>query len=508
MTDCIIFYGNSDFPYSQKTAGPFRIATELRKHGFTVRCIDLQVFKGIDENFKKVFSSMVSNKTLWTGFSGTFLRDIFGKPQLPSLVEKTIHKNNPDFFDTGIKEFVNFAKELNPKMKLLLGGARLHQLESFGFVTFEQYVDKEIVDYTKWLAKLSKNIDLQFYSNKIIGKEYENFSTSQIVYDKTDIIESVDTLPLEIARGCIFKCKFCSYPLNGKKKGDWIKRSETLKDELLRNYEQFGVTNYAFTDDTYNDSLDKLKLLQDEVYSKLPFNIKFASYIRLDLIVRYPEMADILKESGLTSAVCGMETINPRSAKAIGKGLDPQVQIDFARELKENTWNNILMSSNFILGLPHDTKETVDEFENWLFSENNPFDYWYVFALGIFPVGSNKSYYQSEFDLNYAKYGYEMIKDIDHPDHLQAGWRNNRTKLNMMYCAAKASHILKRSQNSRWKFGGWTWPIIQEFVSEKDILTLSQQECREKYNLTELQYQKKLKYTNQLLDLSKLTNKS
>jgi radical SAM superfamily enzyme YgiQ (UPF0313 family) len=28
-------------------------------------------------------------------------------------------------------------------------------------------------------------------------------------------------LPIEIARGCIFKCKFCSYPLNGKQNLDF-----------------------------------------------------------------------------------------------------------------------------------------------------------------------------------------------------------------------------------------------------------------------------------------------
>lgn len=65
MADCIIFYGNSDFPYSQKTAGPFRIATELRKNGFTVRCIDITVFRGMDENFKKIYSSLITKDTLW-----------------------------------------------------------------------------------------------------------------------------------------------------------------------------------------------------------------------------------------------------------------------------------------------------------------------------------------------------------------------------------------------------------------------------------------------------------
>jgi hypothetical protein len=38
--DCVLLYGNSTLPAS-KYAGTFRIATELRKHGYTVQTVDL-----------------------------------------------------------------------------------------------------------------------------------------------------------------------------------------------------------------------------------------------------------------------------------------------------------------------------------------------------------------------------------------------------------------------------------------------------------------------------------
>ena len=498
MVNCIIFYGNSDITVGPKTAGPFRIATELRKHGFSVICIDITAFDGMDDNFKEIYSSLVSSETLWTGFSGTFMRDIFGKPSLLPLGSKRFLDKDPNHFDKGVQEFVDFAKRLNPKMKLLLGGARLHRLSSLGFITFEKYVDKEIVDYTKWLAKQSTKINLQFYTDTIVGEEFKEFSSSQILYEENDIIFKTDTLPLEVSRGCIFKCKFCSYPLNGKKKGDWIKQAKLLREELILNYEKFGVTNYALTDDTYNDSVDKLLLLYDEVWSKVPFKIKFSTYTGLDLIVRFPEMVDILKESGLKSAVCGLESINPKSAKSIGKGLDPQIQIEFARELKKDKWKDILISSNFILGLPHDTRETIDEFEEWVLGDKNPFDYWYIFPLGIFPPGSNKSYTQSEFDLNYKDYGYELIRGPDDPDYLYIGWKNDRTKLNAPYCNSKSKLILDRSRKTNWKFGGWLWSIMQEFIPDEDITRLSRNECYKKYNLDKLREEKKKLYIKRL----------
>lgn len=502
MANCIIFYGNTDIPGGPKTAGPFRIATELRKHGYTVQCIDITVFNGFDDEFKKIYSSFVSSDTLWTGISGTFLRDVFGKPQVPSILQRKKYLENPDTLDTGVKEFVEYATSLNPKMKLILGGARLHKLDKFGFVIFEKYVDKEIVEYTDLLAKKPGKKNLKYLSNIIEGEEYKEFASSQIIYDDSDIIFSTDSLPLEISRGCIFKCKFCSYPLNGKKKGEWIKHSNLLKDELIRNYEQFGVTNYSFTDDTYNDSLDKVKLLRDEVFTKLPFQIKWSSYIRLDLLVRYPEMVDILKDSGIRSAVCGMETLNIQSAKSIGKGLDPEIQIEFVREIKKDKWKDVLMSSNFILGLPYDSREYIDEFEKWILSDKNPFDYWYIFPLGIFPKGENKSYLLSEFDLSYEQYGYEMIKDISNPDYLHTGWKNLKTGLNTQYCAIRTNQILEKSKETNWKFGGWLWSIMQEHIPEEYILKLSRSECYHKVNIPALQQAKIEKYKLALKQLA------
>jgi radical SAM superfamily enzyme YgiQ (UPF0313 family) len=498
MANCIIFYGNSDIPGSPKTAGPFRIATELRKHGYTVMCIDITVFNGFDDEFKKIYSSFVSEDTLWTGISGTFLRDIFGKPQMPTLIQHKEYSRDPDCLDKGVYEFVEYAKSLNPNMKLLLGGARLHRLSNFGFVTFEKYVDKEIVEYTDFLSKKPGKRNLKYLSNVIEGQEFEDFVTSQIVYDKNDIIFENDTLPLEVARGCIFRCKFCSYPLNGKKKGEWIKHANSLREELIRNYEEFGVTNYAFSDDTYNDSLDKIKMLRDEVFTKLPFQIKWSSYIRLDLMVRFPEMVDVLKDSGIKSAVCAIESLNPRSAKAIGKGLDPQLQIEFVREIKKDKWKDVLISSNFILGLPYDSKEYIDEFEQWILGDQNPFDYWYIFPLGIFPKGQSKSYTVSEFDLEYEKYGYEMIRDPSDLTYLNIGWKNSRTGLNTQYCAIRARQILEKSKKTNWKLSGWLWAILQEFVPDEYITSHSRRECYKKFNIEELQRNKIEKYKSEL----------
>ena len=39
-------------------------------------------------------------------------------------------------------------------------------------------------------------------------------------FEKNDFILPGESLPLELSRGCIFKCRFCQYPNIGKDKDD------------------------------------------------------------------------------------------------------------------------------------------------------------------------------------------------------------------------------------------------------------------------------------------------
>jgi hypothetical protein len=397
---CILLYGNHTHPGS-KYAGTFRIASELRKNGYDVQCIDTTPFKGLDNDLKLLLKTIITEKTLWLGISTTFFPRIFNLPLIKNLEAYKKRWANVTI-DAEIIEFTEYVKSINPNIKLISGGARHFPLDNYGFQMFKSYSDALIVDYTKWCEGFVEDPNPEFLTNNIQGSEYQEFSTSQILYEHCDIIDKGDTLPIEISRGCIFKCKFCAFSLNGKKKGDWVKHTNVLKEEFQRNYEMHGVTSYVFADDTYNDSLDKIKSLYDDVYSKLNFKIEFTTYLRLDLMVRYPESAAILRDSGLKSAMFGVETIHPLSAKAIGKGLDPKQQFEFIKHLKQNEFSDIILHSGFIAGLPFDTKESLDELEEFIFSDENYLDYCVFSPLGIVPMtaGNLQSNDYSEFDLD------------------------------------------------------------------------------------------------------------
>jgi len=503
--NCILLYGNHDLPIT-KYAGTFRIASELRKHGYSTQCVDLTAFNGLDNELKLILTNLISEKTLWIGISTTFLFNIFGFPYVRSQKSFDTRFSYNNEISNGIKSFVEFIKQLNPNIKLIAGGSRRFMLEQFGFKIFKFYSDTEIIDFTKWCEKTNSQIRLDFYSNVIEGSEYKDFHTSQILFEKEDIIDFNDTLPMEVSRGCIFKCKFCSFPMNGKTKGDWLKQSNVLLDEFKKNYELHGITNYIFSDDTYNDSEEKVKRLYDEVYSKLPFKLSFTTYIRLDLMIRFPNTVEYLQESGLKSALFGIETINHDSGKAVGKGLDPKIQFEFLEEIKKNQFKQIQTHSGFIIGLPKDKEDEIERLEEFIFSDKNKLDYCIVEPLFITPrefSNINKNYY-SEFDLEYEKYGYECYEQIENSAFTEIRWKNNITGMTFDRAFEFSRRINEKiSKSDKFKIGGFAFGFFKSLgISEADLLTLSRAIILQKYDIKKLIEEKKLQYKTNLLNLS------
>ena len=485
--NCILFYGHQDSP-TEKSAGVFRIATELRQHGYIVQCINITAFDDTTYDvFLEILDHLVSKGLLWIGFSISFFAwDI-------DLINRS--------YSGSITKYVDAIKKNYPHVQLIAGGEGFWPyFQENGFKLFKGYQDTKIIEYTDWCAK--KKSSYEFLMPEIIGSEYKEFNQSQIVFTDSDIISSKEALPIEISRGCIFRCKFCAYPLNGKTKNDHIKSYDILYEEFLRNYEKFGTTKYFFVDDTYNDSLDKIKGLYDNVYSQLPFKIQFTTYLRLDLIMRFPEMISVLKESGLRSAFFGIESINEQSAKAIGKGVNPKKQFEFIKRLKDNEFKNVSLSVGIILGLPYDTIETLEETRDFMLSDENRADKFEINSLGIVP--NFPSTWKSEFLLDWKKHGYTYEDaDITKPWSTLNNplWKNTRTGLKEKDALEyKKDIIIKGWEQNKNKISDFKiFPAQTIGISDEDLLNLSAKQIFEKYPVVDMSQVRSKNYINQLM---------
>lgn len=493
-TNCIILSGlhPSDF---FKTAGPYRIATELRDAGYTTQVIDISFFYKFDQFFKRILKKFLSQETLWIGFSVNFLTHLIGIPWFNTAEERIAYRKKFPNYDDEMKKFMKFCRSINPNIKFILGGVVIYDLSELGFIHFRGHTDAEIVKFTD---SLKNNEDVK--TPVIFNKEYKNFVNSQIKYTKSDIFSNEKVLPIEISRGCMFRCKFCNFPLNGKTKGEYIKDYSLLREEFNYNYANFGITHYLFSDDTFNESMNKLNDLYNNVFSKLDFKITFTTYIRLDLLYSFKEMAHVLKESGLVSAVCGVETIDPDIAKSIGKGLHPQKQIELMRELKQDLWKNIVTSSGWIIGFPTETKKSIIDFSKWVISEDNPFNYNVVNPLNLRPPQLETLFlYRSEFDISYDTKGYEFFKD----DMERLLWRLPNQDLDVLWCREIAAEIDKYKlsrPNSRW--GIFNYPKMHNLgISEIDLQTKTPLQISKEYDIDLLKKNYKINYIKGLMSL-------
>ena len=457
--DILIFTGNGN-PVWQRAIGPTRIATELRNHGYSVQVVD-ELSTMLQENhdtFKKIIDKFVGPNTLWVGFSSTFLVNKqpanFKQKWVSSPATRALMTRSDDSLPTYREQLHDIRQTIldkNPKCKLVLGGSKAN-LRDWEIIDIyvEGYADTSAVKMTRWIE--GKNPFFQVVSNNdgrsvsVVDDpkaSHFDFVNSDTRWHPSDKIFQGESLPIEISRGCIFNCSFCSYPLNGKKKMDYLRDPQLLRDEFIRNYEEYGTTGYVYCDDTHNDSADKLEILYDQVYSKLNFKINFVAYLRLDLLAAKPHTAQLLLDSGLQGAFFGIESLNYESARSVGKGIRPERAIETLHSLKQLWGDRVMTSAGFISGLPYDTEETIGRWGDMISDANFPIDTVTSSPLTLSKNGG-KSLWKSEFDLNPGKYGY-YFPDDDRPSY----WENSITGLNFNRAIEIANSIDARAKQNK-----------------------------------------------------------
>jgi hypothetical protein len=388
MANFILFAGIQESErYAIRSGGQYQLASWLRSFGYTVKVIDF-CFNIQPTDIEKIVNKHIDKDTLAFGVSTTFWN-----------VELVQH-DGLTFGGINYPDWVSYIKETfqkpHPNIKWIIGGSNASSplILDDDWIRIYRFAEDETL---KILDKLSNTtatrplFDIQNFVKK---------------YDSNDYIQPYETLSIEISRGCIFKCKFCQFPLIGRKKGTNVRCEENIKEELLYNYKNFGTTKYYFSDDTFNESLEKVQMIH-RISKSLPFELEYTAYIRIDLVASYPEMIDLLPESGLRSAFFGIETFQEQGAKAIGKGWNGKHAKDFLLQLKDRWKNKTNWFIGIITGLPGWDKEQEEIDLQWMI--DNDMSCWWHWALYINPINvENPVNFTSEFERNYEKYGYEF----------------------------------------------------------------------------------------------------
>lgn len=422
--DAVIF-SDTKLSYG-RPFGLYRIVNEIRSLGYTAKAI-WNFTHMSDKEFLQCISKFISKDTKILGISAT-------------IMNRPFDFNSNNFFgisDEKLKFRLNFIKRKFPKIKIIIGGAQIDAADE-KFLSKYSEVDYFITGQGEEIIKvLLEQADIkykEFYDLKFISDKdypYKNFSFStNILTDDEDILYN-ESLPLEIARGCIFACSFCNYDLLGKKVTDFSRTHNNIRDELINNYEKFGIKHYYIIDDLINDSYEKVTLLEKSI-EKLPFEISFVGYNRLDLYWRFPDLAERLMNIGFKAAQFGIETINDASGKIVGKGLGRRRIEETLYRLRETWKDNVLIEGSFIVGLPKDNEQTAFELEDWL---SKLIDDRIFQLVNVNPLNLNPFNKKSHMFNNPEKYGYKFNLSNDYKD-VRGNFMNYWTKEDYSYLQA------------------------------------------------------------------------
>jgi len=417
--DAILFTDMTDYSIPIKTSGAYKIASHLRHYGYSVKVIDnfVWILKNHKESLFKYLQERIGTTTLFVGFSTTFMSP-FKMDKFKKTRGQTKKEDSVENFST----LMRFLKTQHPQVKIVLGGQGVQTGMIFDLYKEIDYWIKGLAEdnILEFITKLKSGIKQpRIIEDNFLASEY-NFRESIPMFGLQDNVFQNEVLPIEISRGCRFKCKFCSYPLLGRKPSDkYIRSEESLYKEFLWNYTNFGTTQYMIMCDTFNETTEKILSVKRAI-DRIGIDINFWSYIRMDLIDAYPEQLEILRDIGIRGAFLGIESLYDPSSKAVGKGFGRENTIEMVKRMKDSWGDEVLLHGAFMIGLPHETPETATEWCKLLDRREILLDSISMNALRIFPNQklrqiSTSRVFHSEFDINAEQYGYIREKD---------GWRN------------------------------------------------------------------------------------
>lgn len=369
-------------------AGSHRIATFLRLHGMDIEVVDF-IPAWTFEEFQELVKSRIKSTTKF-----------FGLGSIDFLYTPVIFR------------CFQWLKQTYPDIPIITGSAQFYSLHlipaDYMVVGFGEYAILEIL---KGTAKYEEKRIAKDRTIRVVHamKDYPAFPMPNlsIDYEKRDFLQPYESVTMETSRGCIFKCTFCTFSILGVK-NDHTRSAEDFRDNLKRNYDNYGIHRYSITDETFNDHSAKIIKYAD-VVEKLDFRPNFGGYIRADLLHTRPEDIEHLARMNFTAHHYGIESFHRPSAAAIGKGMEPEKLKEAILKTKDFLLKNTGFykgSITFIVGLPHETEETLYQTKQWCDQ------YWQkenIVFVPLYIASDYENVKQAVLTTTYAKQGYTLI---------------------------------------------------------------------------------------------------
>jgi hopanoid biosynthesis associated radical SAM protein HpnJ len=284
-----------------------------------------------------------------------------------------MHTSTPSFAND--VKVARAMKDENPRLKIGFVGAKVaveptESLEAARVLDFVgrnefDFTIKEIADGRAWDA--------------IDGLSYRNAAGDIVHNRERAILEDMDQLPfvtevykrdlkiedyfigylkhpyisIYTGRGCKSRCTFCLWPQTVGGHRYRVRSVEHVIEEIRLAKHYFPqVREFFFDDDTFTDNLPRAEAIAKEL-GKL--GVMWSCNAKANVPRK---TLKVLKDNGLRLLLVGYESGNQQILHNIKKGMLIDVAKRFTKDCHEL---GIVIHGTFILGLPGETKETIQE---------------------------------------------------------------------------------------------------------------------------------------------------
>jgi radical SAM superfamily enzyme YgiQ (UPF0313 family) len=175
---------------------------------------------------------------------------------------------------------------------------------------------------------------------------------------------------IDCSRGCPFHCSFCTV-INVQGRRTRYRSPECVTGAIRRAYRESGIRDYFFTDDNFARNPASGRILDTLIAMRREEGIAVGFMMQVDVpAYRIPGFVEKASQAGCFGVFIGMESLNPRNLADAGKVQNHTEEYGAAIR----AWRNARVRTQvgYIIGLPHDTEESVAEDVDRLIREVQP----------------------------------------------------------------------------------------------------------------------------------------
>jgi hypothetical protein len=338
----------------ERALWPHRVATFLRMNDWDAEVVDFTAFWQLEE-LQEFVRSRTTNKTVMFCFGTAFLN-----PWSPYL-----------------NEFISWLKKEYPSIPVVVGGnnALVTPAENVDYWV-DSYGENAVLALCQHLiGTLGAPLltDSAFFGSKKVIRGLHHYPSAPldtyiVDYEARDFMSPYDCPQIETARGCMFECSYCNFPIIGQAKDVSVSKEE-FKRQMQTGYEKWGIKNWRVMDETFNDRPEKLQKYADAV-DELGYNPWICGFARGDLVVKHREHWDTYIRLGFLGHSMGIETFNREAGRLVRKGMDPDKiktgLLDFQSYTDIHAPKHYRANIQMICGIPGETEESWNESLTWL----------------------------------------------------------------------------------------------------------------------------------------------